>query len=90
MRYPRRRICPKPSSARCWTAGCRAGAEAEALRRQIATHGGGFATLVRAPAHVRAAVPVFEPQPEALAALAARMKEQFDPLNILNPGRMYA
>ena len=64
--------------------------EAESLRRQIAAHGGGHATLVRAPAHMRAAVPVFEPQPEALAALSARVKEQFDPLNILNPGRMYA
>jgi glycolate oxidase FAD binding subunit len=66
-----------------------AGAETETLRRQVAIHGGGHATLVRAPAHVRAAVPVFEPQPEALAALSARVKAQFDPLNILNPGRMY-
>ncbi len=65
-----------------------AGAEAETLRRQVAIHGGGHATLVRAPAHVRAGVPVFEPQPEALAGLSARVKAQFDPLNILNPGRM--
>lgn len=64
-------------------------AEATALRRQIAAHGGGHATLVRAPAHVRASVPVFEPQPQALAALSARVKAGFDPLNILNPGRMY-
>jgi glycolate oxidase FAD binding subunit len=35
-----------------------------------------------------AAVPRFEPQPEALAALSARLKAGFDPLNILNPGRM--
>jgi glycolate oxidase FAD binding subunit len=34
-------------------------------------------------------VPVFEPQAEALAALSARLKAQFDPLGILNPGRMY-
>lgn len=65
-------------------------AEAEAVRRQIAAHGGGHATLVRAPARLRAAAAVFEPQPEALAALAARVKAEFDPLNILNPGRMYA
>lgn len=64
-------------------------AEADAVRRQVAAHGGGHATLIRAPESVRTAVPVFEPQPEALAALSARVKEQFDPLGILNPGRMY-
>ena len=70
-------------------AGGEAGAEAQALRRVVAAHGGGHATLVRAPAATRAAVPVFEPQGEALAALSARLKAQFDPLGILNPGRMY-
>ena len=35
---------------------------------------------------LRAAVPPFEPQPEALAALSARLKTQFDPRGILNPG----
>ena len=64
-------------------------AEAAALRRHIAAHGGGHATLIRAPEATRAAIPVFEPQPEALAALSARVKAGFDPLNILNPGRMY-
>ncbi|RIK84274.1 MAG: 2-hydroxy-acid oxidase [Hyphomicrobiales bacterium] len=63
-------------------------AEAQALRRQVAAHGGGHATLVRAPAAVRAALPVFQPQPPALAGLSARLREQFDPLGILNPGRM--
>ena len=33
-------------------------------------------------------IPVFEPQAPALAALSARLKEQFDPKGILNPGRM--
>ena len=51
---------------------------------------GGHATLVRAPASVRAAIDVFEPQPEALAALTRRVKESFDPKRILGPGRMYA
>ncbi len=50
---------------------------------------GGHALLVRAPAAVRAAVPVFHPQPEALARLTARIKEGFDPRRVLNPGRMY-
>ena len=49
----------------------------------------GHATLVRASDAVRAAVPVFQPQEPALAALAARVKTQFDPRRILNRGRMY-
>ena len=51
---------------------------------------GGHATLVRAPASVRAALDVFEPQPAALAALSRRVKEGFDPKGVLNPGRMWA
>ena len=62
--------------------------EAETVRRAIARHGGGHATLVRASPATRACVPPFEPQPGPLAALSARLKEQFDPKGILNPGRM--
>ena len=51
---------------------------------------GGHATLVRAPAAVRAALDVFEPQPAALRALSKRVKESFDPKGVLNPGRMWA
>ena len=51
---------------------------------------GGHATLIRAPAAVRAAVPVFEPQDPGLAALTKRVKESFDPKGVLGPGRMYA
>ena len=50
----------------------------------------GHATLIRAPQSLRAAIPVFEPQPQALAALTARIKESFDPRGLLNPGRIYA
>jgi glycolate oxidase FAD binding subunit len=49
---------------------------------------GGHATLIRASEQVRAAVPVFQPQPAALAALASRVKESFDPKRLFNPGRM--
>ena len=51
---------------------------------------GGHATLVRAPAAVRAAVDVFEPQDAGVAALNKRVKEGFDPKGVLNPGRMWA
>ena len=51
---------------------------------------GGHALLVRAAPSLRAAVSVFEPQPPAVTALNARVKESFDPLRVLNPGRMYA
>jgi len=61
-----------------------------ALLRGVLRETGGHATLVRAPAAVRAAIEVFEPQPEALAALTRRVKESFDPKRILGPGRMYA
>ena len=51
---------------------------------------GGHATLIRAPAALRAAVPVFEPQDAGVAALSRRIKESFDPQGVLNAGRMYA
>jgi glycolate oxidase FAD binding subunit len=62
--------------------------EAGLVRAMVKRHGGGHATLVRANPADRAASPVFQPQPPALAALSARLKEQFDPKNILNPARM--
>lgn len=62
--------------------------EADGLRALIKHFGGGHATLVRAAPAVRAAVSVFEPQAPALAALTERMKAEFDPKGILNPGRM--
>lgn len=62
--------------------------EAETLRALVAEHGGGHATLVRAAPAIRAATQVFQPQPPALAALSVRLKEQFDPHGLLNPGRM--
>ena len=49
---------------------------------------GGHATLVRANEEARSNVPVFQPQPSALTALALRVKESFDPKGLFNPGRM--
>ena len=64
--------------------------EADVLRGLMRQLGGGHATLVRASPAWRAAVPVFEPQAPALAKLSARLKAEFDPRNLLNPGRMAA
>ncbi len=51
---------------------------------------GGHATLIRGPETLRAAIPVFQPQDPAMAALTARVKDGFDPRRVLNPGRMVA
>ncbi|MCY0150247.1 glycolate oxidase subunit GlcE [Hoeflea sp. G2-23] len=67
-----------------------ADAEADLVRQYIKALGGGHATLVRADAATRSSVPVFEPQPKALEALSRRIKHQFDPQGVLNPGRMAA
>ena len=63
--------------------------DATAIRGAVASVGG-HATLVRAPASVRAAVEVFAPQESGVAALSRRVKESFDPKGLLNPGRMWA
>jgi glycolate oxidase FAD binding subunit len=64
-------------------------AGAAIVRRAVAATGG-HATLIRAPAAIRAAVPVFQPQDAALAALTRRVKESFDPKGLFGPGRMWA
>lgn len=63
---------------------------ADAQLRSALLPGGGHATLWCASAARRAAVPVFHPQPPALAALTRRVKASFDPRAVLNPGRMYS
>ena len=62
--------------------------EAELLRRYIKALGGGYATLMRASEQVRAVTPAFEPQPDAVAALSARVKQKLDPAGIFSPGKM--
>ena len=56
--------------------------------RAAANAAGGYATLIRAPAAIRAVVPVFSLQDGALASLTGRVKESFDPKGLFNPGRM--
>jgi glycolate oxidase FAD binding subunit len=50
---------------------------------------GGYATLIRGPAGLRASAEVFQPLAPALARVTAQVKAGFDPHAILNPGRMY-
>lgn len=58
------------------------------LRAVLASHGGGHATLIRGDDALRRAVPCFQPQEPGLAALTDRVKAAFDPMGLLNPGRM--
>jgi len=63
--------------------------DAASVRAAVAKIGG-HATLIRAPAAVRAVEDVFPPQEGGLAALSKRVKDGFDPNGVLNPGRMWA
>ena len=62
--------------------------DAGAAAVRAALRGAGHATLIVAPEPVRAAVPVFEPEPAPLAALSERVRASFDPHRIFNPGRI--
>jgi len=64
-------------------------AGAATIRAAVA-QAGGHATLVRAPAEVRAAVAVFEPLSEPLMRVTTGIKASLDPAGIFNPGRMHA
>jgi glycolate oxidase FAD binding subunit len=59
-----------------------------ALVRRRAGAVAGHATLIRASDEVRRNVDVFHPQPAGLAGLSERVRQSFDPKNILNRGRM--
>ncbi|MDM9623828.1 glycolate oxidase subunit GlcE [Rhizobium sp. S96] len=65
-----------------------ADAEADLVRRFIKALGGGHATLVRAPEAMRGSTAAFQPQPEPVELLSARLKAKFDPAGIFNPGKL--
>jgi glycolate oxidase FAD binding subunit len=62
-------------------------AQAARVRSRVEA-AGGHATLIRAGEDVRRNVDVFQPQAAGLAALGERVRQSFDPKNILNRGRM--
>ena len=66
-----------------------ADAGASDIRRAVAVHGG-HATLIRADQSVRSAVEVFQPQSPLAERMMGGLKAVFDPMRMLNPGRMYA
>lgn len=64
---------------------------ATALRETLARVAGeGHATLIRGSASLRRRIAPFQPARAGVGALAARIKAQFDPLGVFNPGRMGA
>jgi len=59
-----------------------------ALQEVVA--GDGHATLMRASDDVRRSTPPFQPLTPVVADLTERVRRNFDPRRIFNPGRMYA
>jgi len=72
-----------------WLAGGNGEDGGAAVVRAAVAAVGGHATLVRAARDIRAAVAVFQPLDPALMLLTKRLKQTFDPVGVLNPGRMY-
>ncbi len=66
------------------------GPRANETVRTEALRAGGAATLLRAPASVRAAEGVFPQPDQGIVRIAAAIRDGFDPAGVLNPGRMEA
>lgn len=60
---------------------------AAAIRDPL-TKCGGHATLIRGPESLRRQIAVFQPDTPALVSLKENLRAGFDPVTILNPGRM--
>jgi glycolate oxidase FAD binding subunit len=72
-----------------WFAGPSEAEFGTALRAALMCHGGGHAQLLCDRAMSKKSVPVFQPLPPAQASLTKRVKAAFDPLGVLNFGRMH-
>ncbi|MEL6361263.1 MAG: glycolate oxidase subunit GlcE [Pseudomonadota bacterium] len=76
------------AGGRIWLATPEDGDAGASIVRGAVDAVGGHATLVRAPSSVKAAIDVFHPQQPRLARLASDLRAKFDPVGILNPGRL--
>ncbi|RCK47666.1 glycolate oxidase [Thalassospira profundimaris] len=56
--------------------------------REIVQKAHGNATLVRAPSNIRREIPAFQPLSPEIMRINQKISENFDPVGILNPGRM--
>lgn len=59
------------------------------LRQAIAENGGGYAQLICDSGKTRQLVPPFQPLSLPQMSLHKRIKAAFDPMGVLNPGRMH-
>ena len=73
-----------------WFAGPSGAEFGTALRAVLKGHGGGYAQLLCDRVRSKNSVPVFQPLPPAQASLTRRVKAAFDPLGVLNFGRMHS
>ncbi len=62
---------------------------AQVIRTAVSASGG-HATLIRGSDALRSTIDVFEPPEAVMAMLSQRLKQNFDPSGVLNPGRMNA
>jgi glycolate oxidase FAD binding subunit len=62
-------------------------ARATGIRAQVASSAG-YATLMRASETTREAIAAFHDESPSVAGIAERLKTEFDPRGILNPGKM--
>jgi len=71
-----------------WIGAMSAQEDVHAAAQEAVSRIGGHATLVKAPAAVRARARVFQPENPVVAQLARGLRARFDPRGILNPGLM--
>ncbi len=72
-----------------WLSGPADEASHRAVTQEAAAHRAVW-WLMNAPAPLRAAVDTVPPEPPALAAIAARIRQNFDPRGLFNPGKLRA
>jgi glycolate oxidase FAD binding subunit len=72
-----------------WFAGPSGADFGNALRAALALHGGGHAQLMCDRGNSKQLIPALQPLPPAQASLSRRVKAAFDPLGVLNFGRMH-